>query len=1209
MADPAPPDGATYQATIKLNELAERLVHGAYSGLQDVLQRLPSMPEADRPIELLQYLHQTRQQLLRLRMATQWANKAKAVNTCARAWGVAGQHSDSFRAAADSLAYLHEELQEIAIPAYDVHTAWETLTTGSYSLLPLAIEELRPPKLLPPNMQHAALRHINYQIHSKLDGVTLPEGLELIRISRGTATLMSKGEYEVKLTLVKTSRQPPDLQEEGREGSKAGFRPKEETNQLPNAWWWRLLELKLFTGSAHGPPLLPETLALLQNEIDARMWRTAELSDGDAMGPIDLMHQILREVCGRLLISFVRKSCRRLVAKGGPWEGQARLAVAAVLNPGYRMYYWEGVPFISSDMLQGKQPDANKSSPYLEVGTVSSGRISVQHFPPLPSDYVREPVELALNPLEADVELVMLQAAAVNAQVILGVLCHAVNEHRAGKKDFSKHFSLLYWRENFEKMKGQHKRSQRQEAAVSFGPKELGSPVLECYGGGHLLLCVTLHLQNGRLLLHLGPYVKDNTSTELAATVHAEEGSINQRWRRWAREPSVNPNVVQRVAALGKVAGKLWTFVNSVQEHCFPGSNTLLLYAANLLSLDPCSPVISPVLWKKYLARHPECPAPRNNDIQLAFPAAPFPRSFPPLVRQADKSQRVPQSGRRTSSDIVRASMVDVRFYLRIAGKGVEDRSYLLVIMGVDAAGMPVEVLKCIPFIPQPDELPAQGILVGKECSMGGGKGKEDLRRGIKRAREDDEDSHAAKAQRSSEDSLLSVSSSPGLSLPSLSDVEMEDVESAPKALQGGNVPGLANPDAGALMEVVRWCHKLIVRESLLLQLQALDLPYMEEYRHQTSGELRWCVWLTGGNGTGGTDSDSPTPEASTLADVGPVELQIPNDSPFGLWTAHITSSQLSDTIRSCTALGDTWGDAVSLVPEGVALKYHLNKGQTVLALVQHLQCIAATQAFIRQLRLLERTGASGLCFDWPKTGRVTVEQIGLSHVALACEDAASAHVVKYTVAWSPWKEGSSKQNRKRQQQDGHGQPNAGRKQGRSNFNSDEAAGIRCSVSSSEAGIPTEVLREYALMVEAGEGGLFLDAIGITSGPLVQLVAALASSDVDVAEDRPATRGLIPTYPPYKYKIYMRRGREHKVTADVLLFARGWAYVLPDKAARKLGAVEEICRSEGFYRPRGKPMSAGGFWVDRAKFATDGQSPFESVTSLLLKKLSGTSRG
>ena len=63
-------------------------------------------------------------------MATQWANKAKAVNTCARAWGVALQHSNSFKTVADSIAYLHEELQELALPSYDVHTAWEVLTTG-----------------------------------------------------------------------------------------------------------------------------------------------------------------------------------------------------------------------------------------------------------------------------------------------------------------------------------------------------------------------------------------------------------------------------------------------------------------------------------------------------------------------------------------------------------------------------------------------------------------------------------------------------------------------------------------------------------------------------------------------------------------------------------------------------------------------------------------------------------------------------------------------------------------------------------------------------------------------------------------------------------------------------------------------------------------------------------------------------------------------
>lgn len=60
----------------------------------------------------------------------QWANKALAVNACANAWGVAGGHSDAFRIAADHMAYLHEELLHLAIPGFDVHTAWEVLTKG-----------------------------------------------------------------------------------------------------------------------------------------------------------------------------------------------------------------------------------------------------------------------------------------------------------------------------------------------------------------------------------------------------------------------------------------------------------------------------------------------------------------------------------------------------------------------------------------------------------------------------------------------------------------------------------------------------------------------------------------------------------------------------------------------------------------------------------------------------------------------------------------------------------------------------------------------------------------------------------------------------------------------------------------------------------------------------------------------------------------------
>ena len=75
----------------------------------------------------------------------------------------------------------------------------------------------------------------------------------------------------------------------------------------------------------------------------------------------------------------------------------------------------------------------------------------------------------------------------------------------------------------------------------------------------------------------------------------------------------------------------------------------------------------------------------------------------------------------------------------------------------------------------------------------------------------------AVKAQRCSEDSLLAASPSSGCLC--LSDVGMDDIQPV-HIPEITDVPGLTNPDASMLLEVVRWCHRHIVRESLLLQLQ-----------------------------------------------------------------------------------------------------------------------------------------------------------------------------------------------------------------------------------------------------------------------------------------------------------------------------------------------------------------------------------------------------
>ncbi|GMH32875.1 hypothetical protein BSKO_00709 [Bryopsis sp. KO-2023] len=305
MANPGSSGGQGYQQTVKLSDLTDRVVEGAYDGLKQVLDGLPSQPEAGRARHLMQYVHDQKQKILRLRMLVQWANKAKAVNACARAWGVAGGHSDAFRFAADHMAYLHEELMHLAIPAFDVHTAWEVLTTGSFDRLPTLIGEMCPPKPLSEEERHRALNRVNHLIYCHLEKMKLPKGMQLVRVSEGVATFRSNKEYEAEMTLVgapphldkKSVSKPKEAMDDRSRVRKTGLAPDEGPSSLADdanegrtevseqqgeetvvkeRWWWRLMKLKLMTASSKGPQLHEEDHELLKQEIDIRMCMAQE---------------------------------------------------------------------------------------------------------------------------------------------------------------------------------------------------------------------------------------------------------------------------------------------------------------------------------------------------------------------------------------------------------------------------------------------------------------------------------------------------------------------------------------------------------------------------------------------------------------------------------------------------------------------------------------------------------------------------------------------------------------------------------------------------------------------------------------------------------------------------------------------------------------------------------------------------------------------
>jgi hypothetical protein len=121
---------------VQLDHLVQNVAELAYDGLQQLTTRLPAEPDAERRRLLLENLHATRQRLQRLDVLLQWCNKAPAVAESCGVLQVAAAHSAAFRDAADQLAFLYAELEDLKAPPYDVPSAALVLQTGEKCSLP-----------------------------------------------------------------------------------------------------------------------------------------------------------------------------------------------------------------------------------------------------------------------------------------------------------------------------------------------------------------------------------------------------------------------------------------------------------------------------------------------------------------------------------------------------------------------------------------------------------------------------------------------------------------------------------------------------------------------------------------------------------------------------------------------------------------------------------------------------------------------------------------------------------------------------------------------------------------------------------------------------------------------------------------------------------------------------------------------------------------
>ncbi|KAL1914764.1 uncharacterized protein VTP21DRAFT_8022 [Calcarisporiella thermophila] len=190
--------------TVPLRVIVERLVRRKYADLQNLTDVLPSMSDTERKRQILEYTMDTRRQFIKLLVLTKWASNAKNVKLCNNIIGFLRQQENEFIGARFSLQWCYDQLAESRIPNYDIPTAVDVLTTGTYQNMPEIIKATYvPPKPMSDEEVSAALLKLDDAIRIRLlCDETVPLPMRCYRVENGRATFHIKNEFEVALTLV-----------------------------------------------------------------------------------------------------------------------------------------------------------------------------------------------------------------------------------------------------------------------------------------------------------------------------------------------------------------------------------------------------------------------------------------------------------------------------------------------------------------------------------------------------------------------------------------------------------------------------------------------------------------------------------------------------------------------------------------------------------------------------------------------------------------------------------------------------------------------------------------------------------------------------------------------------------------------------------------------------------------------------------------------
>lgn len=142
--DPPPLDAelpTVLHDLVPLSYLVDRVVSSAYSDLATLVETLPSHPDQHRKRALVDYVLHTRRQLVKLLVLTRWSTEAAPIHKAMNLVGFLSRQNHAVDSSVAALADTATMLAAARVRNYDLATALDVLTLGTYPSLPASLSD------------------------------------------------------------------------------------------------------------------------------------------------------------------------------------------------------------------------------------------------------------------------------------------------------------------------------------------------------------------------------------------------------------------------------------------------------------------------------------------------------------------------------------------------------------------------------------------------------------------------------------------------------------------------------------------------------------------------------------------------------------------------------------------------------------------------------------------------------------------------------------------------------------------------------------------------------------------------------------------------------------------------------------------------------------------------------------------------------------